>query len=184
MWRRMVNVSNMFGYLAHLHIFIEAAKDLEPTHCHALCSSKWETGGLDTQSEGEHYSPDSFSHRFVLLTRKELWCHGLHVEHWVQSISFESEHAGVYAGVISRFLFSSTDSVWDTMWIFHASTASSRSALGFWCSELRHKTQDELKMKLWCQANIVSSFVLLHGARPTPKHGTRPAWRKVNEQRC
>lgn len=65
MWRWMVNFSNMFG-------FIEAAKDLEPTHCHALWSSKRETGGLATQSEGEHHSPDSFSYKFLLLTRKEL----------------------------------------------------------------------------------------------------------------
>lgn len=53
MWRRVDFFSSMFVYLAHLHIYSLKPKDLEPAHCHALCSSKRETGGLAMQSEGE-----------------------------------------------------------------------------------------------------------------------------------
>ena len=42
-----------FGLPGSFHILIKATKDLEPTHCHALCSSKRETGGLAMQSKGE-----------------------------------------------------------------------------------------------------------------------------------
>ena len=144
----------------HLHIFIEAAKDLEPTHCHALCSSKRETGGLAMQSEGEHHSPEtgSFSYRFLLLARK-----GLDATVCVWSIEYKASlsNPNMLGSMLVYFRhFIPWHIIWDTMWIFQASTASSRSALGFWCNELRHN------------------------ARPTPKHGTRPAWRKVNDQRC
>ena len=72
MWRLVEIFSNMLVYLAHLHIYSLKPKDLEPAHCHALCSSKRETGGLAMQSEGEIIPQIALAIRFLLLTRKEL----------------------------------------------------------------------------------------------------------------
>lgn len=96
------------------HIFIAA----EGLGTSALpCTMQLETGDRRTghaERRGNH-SPDSFSYRFLTSHKKRTWCHGLRVEHWVQSISFESKHAGVYAGVILPFF--PLQIIWDTMWI-------------------------------------------------------------------